>query len=599
MDGLDFSHSGAVHMELLATCIRILLFARFTIDPVALNAIWALPQFIGVDYVTPLHGDTLLHIAAMRSDAETIEGLLGDPRFTRTLAKNGFGLRAYEYASTPPILTLILEGAVQYTNRLFKAKELMAHRDNVRCAIDAVKTKGLLQNRLSAADRKALERLSADVKYSQHLAQGGGGSIPMAAAADGGGATLSTAVSPLRGRQQQTSSQQRPSPHHGRSDAVLEASNVANPPSVPPSGPTHSTAIDMATADDPSHLRDVFEGQLTLTVSDGALVEEIMEAVRQGAEALEAKNHSQRVTFNSLQMSDGAGNALVQFPLCVISSRFLAETVSAQHSAARGDGRFDVMAGMLGIEPICSATTGGRNNNTTTKGSDMSEATAPSPPPANSNDNAMAEGTPKQQQQQLQPNFTSSLVTAFTSHGGLLVECEDAFGYITHHADKAVLVRTYMPAIVQGKHVLHAVYEVASPSGTATTPQQHVSPSSASAPLPFLQPISKAPIHKGLSVRAANDFLRFTFPFEYVALGPSQHEQPQRCVGSVGRHGGGSVGVGDRPAAPTSQPPGQSRPTAGPKPQHRRGIHHDGPAHVAGSPQWGLAVSEACSRGGR
>ena len=114
MDGLDFSHSGAVHMELLATCIRILLFARFTIGPVALNAIRALPQFIGVDYVTPLHGDTLLHIAAMRSDAETTEGLLGDPCFTRTLAKNGFGLRAYEYASTPPILTLILEGAVRW-----------------------------------------------------------------------------------------------------------------------------------------------------------------------------------------------------------------------------------------------------------------------------------------------------------------------------------------------------------------------------------------------------------------------------------------------------------------------------------------------------
>ena len=66
-----------------------------------------------------------------------------------------------------------------------------------------------------------------------------------------------------------------------------------------------------------------------------------------------------------------AGNALVQFPLCVISSRFLAETVSSQHNAARGDGRFDVMAGMLGIEPIYSATKGGRNNNTTTKGSDM------------------------------------------------------------------------------------------------------------------------------------------------------------------------------------------------------------------------------------
>ena len=53
-------------------------------------------------------------------------------------------------------------------------------------------------------------------------------------------------------------------------------------------------------------------------------------------------------------MSDGAGSALVQFPLCVISSRFLAETVSAQHSAARADGRFDVMAGMLGIETICA-----------------------------------------------------------------------------------------------------------------------------------------------------------------------------------------------------------------------------------------------------
>jgi hypothetical protein len=101
-------------------CVRVLLHARAPLSVSAINTFRSLPTAFPVATLTaPGHGDTLLHTAIINNQHDVVTALLDDPnRGLFILKRNVYGLMAWHYAVSPPILRRVIDVTVGYATML-------------------------------------------------------------------------------------------------------------------------------------------------------------------------------------------------------------------------------------------------------------------------------------------------------------------------------------------------------------------------------------------------------------------------------------------------------------------------------------------------